>query len=730
MGKLILFKLEKLVQRKLIWAIIGVLLLLNGVLVLRQLGQSDSGYTYGDVTAVYQELSVLSQEEQLSQLEERVDDLTTLVMEQNLSLEEYPYPAYKETVGQELGLISYVYGQVSLTLGYEEYLDYVQEQATQLTQSTLFAQPNGFSYRNALRTAAVYARLQGTSVTVAPSDGVKLVTDWRITDVLLLLAVAVLLLQFLISEREDGTISMIKPTKQGHGATIGAKWMIVTLMVILLTASFYGINFVLGWSMVGLGDLGRSIQSLDGYLESPFSLTVGGYLLCFFAGKVVAVFVITMVLFFLCIVLRNSVYTVLIGAGILGAEFLLWKEIEVHSWLSLLSQCNLMAFLDTGSFFAEYFNVNLLGWPVNRCLIGGAGAILVGSLCTLLAVRRFCREGTVEPQKLPRLSLGNQSWKIHTSLIRHEGYKLLWTNGGLILLVLLIVLQVESYGTQTYYITEQEYYYNQYSEDLSGPITEETWAYLAAEEERFLEADQQRSALQDALFAGTISDQAYSRAVSGVEIRDAQKSAFQQVWDQVEALSQQEGDDIAYLPQSGWNALLGERGQQQDAIDAGKILFVLILAFSGVFSLEYSSGMTILIRVSRKGSRAVARRKVMLCGIYSILMALIGFLPRFMSLAIHYNFNPLGTNVHSVLLLGGVQTEMPLLWWLICFFICRCIGVMLSGWLILFLSQTLKNTLGAMIASAVLLLVPICLFWMGLCDELGLVSLVTGKIML
>lgn len=728
MGKLILYELEKLFQRRLVWFVLAVLLFVNGAVIYREITHEDAGYSYADVATVYADLA--NEDEPAAAIEERFNWLLQQIFTQQFSLDGYPYTPYMETFFQEQGLVSHVYEQIAASTDYDAYLDYVQEQARRLTTSSLFADPGSFSYRNALQMAKVYENLRGRTTTMDFSGGVKLVTDWRLTDILILLSVLILVLNLLISEREEGTLSLIKSTKKGREATIGAKLITLALVTALLTLAFFGVNLVLAWRFAGLGDLSRTIQSLDGYLSGVFPITVGQYIAVFFPAKFLGLWTIGNVVFLLCVYLRNTVYTLLASAGVLGAEFLLWSTIDAHSWLSPLSQCNLMNLLDTGGHFANYTNMNLLGFPVNTTLVVCVLAAVVNLACIVGAVRRFCGESSVEVQRLPRLRhrKSNRVTRIHTSLLRHEGFKVLVTHKALLLLAVLILVQVFSYGDMKFYNSQEEYYYIAYSDALAGEIGQKQLDYLQAEYDRFAALEQEAELLAQRYAAGELSDAAYTSAVSALGINQAQKNALDRANEQVQILLSYSGEQVHYIYQTGWDYLLGQRGQRADVVDAAKLSVLLIMAFSAVFSSEHLWKVDVLLRASNRGKGAVTRTKLLLCSAYAVVASLIAFLPRFCWVLSNIGMELSGTTAHSVLLLAETLSGVPLALWVLGLFLCRCVGAILSGFVVLYLSHKTKNTITCILVSTVILLLPVFLYLLGLCGATGTLPIQTGHI--
>ena len=185
---------------------------------------------------------------------------------------------YLRSFYNEQHLLSEILEQVSAVAHYEDYLNRIGEEAKIMTSSSLFGKPGTFSYRNIEKTPPVYEHLKGTVLPAEDSEGMLLATGSRITDLLLLCLFVVLGLSMLIGEREDGTLLLIKPMKRGYLDTIAAKLALMLCLAAAGTVLFYGTDFLIAEKTLGLGDLSRPVQSLRGFLTSPYAMTAGQYL--------------------------------------------------------------------------------------------------------------------------------------------------------------------------------------------------------------------------------------------------------------------------------------------------------------------------------------------------------------------------------------------------------------------------------------------------------------------
>ncbi|MPW24525.1 hypothetical protein GC105_01795 [Alkalibaculum sp. M08DMB] len=703
MMKLIYYEACKIFHRKIAWVVIIGLILANGLIIHYQINSvNEEGYSIKDIALVYEELEGKNTQEQKTWLEIETERYFQGIQDGD---ETYSYG-----MDRVFGLI---YEQIEAVSTYDQYLADIDEQAERMMKSSLFATPDTFSYRSLRLTPQAYAHLKGIEVTVEFSNGALLVTDNRLTDAFLLLSLVILAMHLLISEREEGTLPLIKATKRGCASTMLAKAVILMLFTASFTLIFYGTNLIIAANEVGLGDLDRNIQSLEGYLSSPFKITVNQYIGWFFAAKFLGVFAVLCMFFLICIICRNNTYSCLGGIILFGVEALLSMNIDIHSWLSPLSRFNLVALLDTGTYFSNYININLFGYPVNIVTSGILTAIAAMIIGIVVGIDRFVKETSSDVrrnwirEKLEGRTIlfrGN-----HFNLLRHETYKLLIMNKGLLILLVFMAIQFLYFDNMMNFIDQEEFYYQKYSTFLEGNLTEEKSIFLLQEQERFETVEKEQELLSTMYENGEIDENYLTYRLSALEINGFEERAFERAQNQYFQLStlQQKNIPVAYVYQTGWNQLFDQEGNRLDFIDYGKTFFVLILCLSSYGAIEKMTDMNKIIAVSSKGRKGVTRRKVFICICFAIVSTVTSFLPRIVSVFQIYGVHGLSAPAKSIMEIAWAPNGLSILNFFILYQTMRLIIVGLSSVFIFVISHKTGNTITTMLISAAVLLLPV-----------------------
>lgn len=82
-------------------------------------------------------------------------------------------------------------------------------------------------------------------------DGVEVLLDWRLTDLLLLLFAAVSGLVLLTGERSAGLMVLLRPTRRGHGALYWRKGAAMLATVLAGVVLLYGANLAVSAAVSG-----------------------------------------------------------------------------------------------------------------------------------------------------------------------------------------------------------------------------------------------------------------------------------------------------------------------------------------------------------------------------------------------------------------------------------------------------------------------------------------------
>lgn len=677
-------EIRKLFQRLSTRIILLVLFSANAFLVWNQQLPGTSKHLSFDASHILSLYAALPDDasQALKALEQQDEALVdTMIQEKDTGI------LLTSDIYTELKLFSNVIERLEPIAHYQSILNEIEENAETLILTERY-EPNTFGYRNILKSREQYRGLDDVQPAIMYSGAIELLPGGRITDFILLLLCLLLGLELICTERITGSMALIKPTFRGSYPLITMKILASLFVVFLGTCILYGTNLLIGFVRCGVVPINVPIQSVYGFIRSPWKIRIAMYVLGFVCMKFLWASSVTAIVYLSCCIGK----TILECCGI----FLL---IGVPSIAMRGSVLSLLSTGDTVRMFTEYRNLNLFGWPVSSFSASILVMILVMLVCFGIATVLYIQSSPIVSDRKSKKT--GKIHRISTNLLAYEARKLFLMNGAIWVLVGLMAVQLVAYLNFNAYIDPQERLYMQYSESLSGPADKEKDKFIEDESARFADLYTQMDAYFSAYSSGQIKEEAYEALCSGIQRQLEGEEAFLRAknqYDQMKIL----GYD--YVCQTGYERLLGSTGQRDAMILFVHLMISLILGLSSIHSVEMESSMVLILN-SVPGRRNSVRAKAILCTVYAVAAVLITFVPHILTITNTYGLPGLLSNGNSVPLLRmETQTVLGGL----CIYAAIMIGLaILTGFVVSLISKKTGSSISTMIVSLILLLIPI-----------------------
>lgn len=576
-----------------------------------------------------------------------------------------------------------------------DYSAYLQDLLNDLSlriRSGFFGDENSFTVRSMEQTREVYQQLMPLQVTPTFSGSLEVWNGWQLSDLFFLVFGCVPCLFLLTQERRSGLYALLKPTKNGRSNLYFRKAFVMLGFVLLGFLLIYGVDLAICGHLFGFGDLKRPIQSAYGFQSCPAALTLVGYFMFYFGTKLLWGWALCSLFFALCAALRSVTTVLLSVAGILAVVVAMGASDNL--WLRTFSLTRLSA---NEEILLNCHFLNFFGTPVRQLpvFLGFCGVLLLLSFGA----------GWFAFVKSPAVALDKRGGTLrlhvfhrHTNLLLHEGQKLLWTQGALALLVVLLLVQVVSYREFDTPNSEWEYYYRHYSSQLSGAPSSASDQFLADEAARFQKIYEEI----EKYYALANGDTELAELMT-LDLQNELRAepAFLAAMAQYEGL--QPGESYVY--RTGYERLLGQEGQRDGLRNCIKLFSFLILAFSGVFAVEQETGVEVL-QTTAGARRKLRRRKCIVCAVVMLMAALLAYLPQYFAVLHNYGLPVQGALASSLPILAafpGNLTIQGALWFI------AALHLLISAAaaaLVLFLSRKTGNQVLTVLLGFGLLVLP------------------------
>lgn len=253
--------------------------------------------------------------------------------------------------------------------GYGGFLDYIKERCRSITGISFFADEDSFAYKNALKTETVYDNVKINSLPFEVSEVVEIVLFNDISDILLAFAIFASAIFVFTKDKEIGILNLLHSYRKGRGSLCINKLLVLLIFSALANLVFIGANLAIGGFTYGLGDLTRPIQSVNGFFECSFNLSLWQYLLITFIFKSLGGFLWGVLFAFICSFSGNNTQIYGISVVVAVIEVLLYTKISTLSNYGLLHDFNLVSFIKPDNIFSTYRNINLFNEPFNALIV-------------------------------------------------------------------------------------------------------------------------------------------------------------------------------------------------------------------------------------------------------------------------------------------------------------------------------------------------------------------------
>lgn len=491
---------------------------------------------------------------------------------------------------------------------------------------------DGFAARSLERGAAVYESLADVIPRAAFLGGPEVLLSFHLTDALALLFPLAAGLTLLTHERAAGLVNLTRPTRLGRSRVYGRK---LAAAATLSTAGFvllYGVNALIAGLLYGFAGLDAPVQSLYGFAACPYRMTVGGLLALAAGLKYLWLLCCTALIFLLCARAANAAAAVGCAAVCGGIAALMAGSSQL--WLRNLS---LWQLADGQVLCREAVYLNLLGSPSDRVLLG---AIFLAALAVIAGIGGAALYAQTPGGAAIRLPAARPLPRPrHTCLAGHELYKAMISRCGLWVLLAFFAVIALLYGRFSPERSEFEVYYRNYSEILSGAPSQEKDAYLASEQARFDELNEQLLEL-GRRYPDSVT---FDREAEPIRNQLHAEDAFHMAQNQYRALRPGQ----VYLYQTGYQRLLGADALRQDVLELGGAFLAVALLLFGSFAGERESGVDALLTASPR-RKSVVQWKCAIAGGYVLLLTLSLWLPGLLTVQGAYGQLNMAAQANSV----------------------------------------------------------------------------------
>ena len=667
------YELKKLFSHKLIWTVLLICIVANAVITVLTTKYTGDEYTSGEYKSMWYILSELSGTDAESFLEMRQRQLE-----------------YSSENWQELCLVKDIKAEVESADSYNEYVDEVIDDAgKRLTVSGLF-QENEFLNKNLKKTIEDYRNVSKKELAAQPQKGVLLILQSKVSDYLMLALILLITAFLIIPEKESREAVLFATTVNGQEKTIKAKFMVLLIMICCLYLIFYIENILTAQIVYGIGDTSRYIQSITEYKACLYGITVSQFMAIIFSLKLMVFVIIAMLMVAVCYRMESGAKIVTF-IGIFGvAEFIMHRYIPESSLLSPFKYINIISFLKIDKLLGKYVNINFAGYPVNS------------SYVVFISMVTICVELYVFFIKQWKVSCIAWNKKAHIkhifdgiyrrNIYFYEMLRIGRKSRILVVFIVVAVLQILRMQMYSYENEPDKVYFRTYMQYISGLSYTDQQKYVENENQRY-----------DRILNENVTEE--NRVQHGNNLLPY--NAWQKVIGEYERISmlRESGADVQLTYSDGYEQLMGADSKLYVASYV-VLVILLILAFSGIYAIDYEENMNDLISVTYYGRRKIMYERTKYSVVTGIICFVMTYLPEFIMVQTKIGLSGYQTAAGSLsfhIMAGNLKIWQCML----ILYILRLVGMTILIVFISYLSNKFRNTFAVMGIATLVLIMPV-----------------------
>ena len=347
---------------------------------------------------------------------------------------------------------------------YRKLQDSIEERSEAMLSVSIFNKGD-FTSKNIIKSVEDFIKIKN----IRPDKNVTAAADsaGHYKTINIILAVAILLTAYFLTAAEDIRCGQKVVCSTIYGNKINRLSGIITLIIasIIITVFFSGVIWIMSFVKYGVGNIHAPIQSIKAFSSCVFRINIVQFMVLSIIVRCLGSVLMALIFYMIFSLFDNVVAAGCINVVYLIVEYFAYTFIVSSSRFSFIKYCNIFSLTDSGPFFSEYRNFNILGNPVSRINVYAVTYLIL--LLIILFTIHIC--GTYK--KRIRINIGidriiRKIRKVISGLINgkcllvHELYRLLISNGCILFIIMAVFVGADNlneYDTNIYNSKEAGY---------------------------------------------------------------------------------------------------------------------------------------------------------------------------------------------------------------------------------------------------------------------------------
>lgn len=537
--------------------------------------------------------------------------------------------------------------------GYYTDVEQRLEASQRLAFVDIFSDENSYTRNSILKASADMKELLSVEQEAGNTISFDRLMEYNFIHYAMLIMIIFTVIDYM-TQRKQGIWELVHTTRYGRGRLALRRFGLLLVLCVFYSAVMYlAVTIVSIILYGGLDSFGEPLQGSMMFASSMLFMNRWQYLIFHILYCAIAMASVGTLVWAVMSLIRNITLTYITVAAIFAAEYFLYISTGPLSRYSALFYFNIFNLINPTTSFAQYGN-----WGVGKFILG-TDTINIIFMCVVAALffaaAMLCevfyypaKRSGVNPAiglYIRRLVSGVLS---SLNLLFKELYKLLFTQKGIIVFVIYIVLIFQARYEGNIYYDDKGVLMKEYYARIEGMDMASIYEVISDYEEEYGGYTAEYEACRAALAEGGEIDASYMEQLADkIQMYEAALSEMHAQYERIEQLNSA-GVGASVINEYEYKDMFGEKSYYSQTTFALYAVCAEIFLLYGLFSFEKRQGMEPLVRTTVNGRKLLFRRKSEAAVIIVTLVFFTAYIPNLIQLARIYAFDNLEACIRSL----------------------------------------------------------------------------------
>lgn len=535
------------------------------------------------------------------------------------------------------------------------------QNAEKLKKFSVFSKPNSFAYHNILKTASDYERVNGLIPSLENDKAVDCTIHYYYV-YYFAFGFMVMIIYGMFSERENGMWYMVHSAANGRFRLSLKRLTIILGTSFLITAVLYTTTFFVALFLYGgWKNLNTPIQSITACAQFTYPISKLQYMGFNFILAWFALFTVSTILWMFFVLFRNRNHTLVFVAAFVGVESMLYYKISVQNVYNFFHYINIMNIFRINEILKTYTNWGFHTYVFSVLSITLVILLLLLFVATVIAVIKSAKMKPLAKKTIVAkffLWLNQQYQKMFTSfpLTVKELHKLVVTGKGIWVIVAIIVIAAYFSANGRMNFTDSQAERDEMYLINGGSEYTYIEDYVKEIECNYEKEQQKLEEAASAYDREEIDLKTYTKEVASTQYAGNKVKSVEEFTNKIkylEKIQQVYNIDGYMMSDRGYEEIFGQYSRQRELILILLLVTGIMLIISECMTMEYRTGMHMIVRSCSNGRNWLFIRKIVACLLFTTLFFLIIYGMDFLMLRQYYGMPYLQAPVMSLTFMEG-----------------------------------------------------------------------------